>query len=96
MFKAESARANVMNHQQKISKKVLETVSQLAERFGNDIAYRSDLGYTTAEYAPYTVENFPIDGTIDMAKDLFEKIFKENGYTVLLNNPMDNTLKVQW
>ena len=96
MINAETAKANVITFQAQFIAKVQAAVDELLETMSKSIEFHSRQGFTVAEYCPYTSSRFPCDKAKEEAQKMFDKTFKEYGYTVLVNNIEKNVLKIQW
>ena len=96
MINAETAKANVISYHAQFIAKVQAVVDEILEAMGKSIEFHSKSGLTTAEFCPYASSRFPCDKAKEEAQKMFEKTFKEYGYTILVNNIEKNILKIQW
>lgn len=96
MISAESAKANVITFQTQFIAKVQTVVDESLEAMGKSIEFHSKSGLTTAEFCPYASSRFPCDKAKEEAQKMFDKTFKEYGYTILVNSIEKNILKIQW
>jgi len=45
---------------------------------------------------PYEKSQFTTDFELQVASEIFENAFRENGYTIIQNNISQNSLKIKW
>lgn len=96
MIKASEARINVINYENALYRQVAIKVNEVLETVSRSIEFHSQNGINTLEFMPYEISRFSSWHNMEIAKEVFEKILKENGYTIILNNPNDNILKITW
>jgi len=96
MISATEARANVIFHEHEIFNNVAIIADELLDTMSNSIEFHSQNGYESAEFMPYRDSRFSTDYMMKTASEIFEKVFKENGYTVVVNDWQNNRLKIAW
>lgn len=96
MISAAEARANVNSHEQEIFNTVAIVADELLDTMSNSIEFHSKNGYESAEFMPYRDSRFSTEYMQRLASDIFEKEFNENGYTILINDWVNNRLKIAW
>lgn len=96
MIKATEAAQNVINFTAARYSKVKEVVLAVAEEMSASIEFHSKNGINTIDFMPYTTSRFPSDYEMNLASDMFETLFEDNGYTVLQNDISLNSLKIKW
>ena len=96
MISANEARANVAAHEQAIFNNVAIIADELLDTMSNSIEFHSQNGFESAEFMPYRDSRFSTDYMMKTASEIFERVFTENGYDVLINDWKNNRLKIAW
>ena len=96
MINATTAAQNVINYEIERYHKIEELCNAALEEMGASIEYHSQRGIETLDFTPYQKSRFISDYAMQTAHDIFEKVFKENGYTVEHNDISRNSLKIKW
>ena len=96
MIKAEEARANINFYRAEEYRKVQEKVIPVIETISESIVFHSKNGFDHLDFTPYSRSHFPSNRELMIASEIFDRILKENGYKITLNNWNDNILKIQW
>lgn len=96
MISAQEARQNVINKEIADYRAVEKKVTDFLNDIDASIQFHSQNGFTEIEFTPYTDSRFPSIHHKGLAKEIFDRILKQNGYTIAVNNIEDNILKVQW
>lgn len=96
MISAQEARQNVINKTIADCCVVEKKVTDFLNDMDASIQFHSRNGITEIEFTPYTDSRFPSIHYKELAKEIFNRILKQNGYTIAVNNIEINILKVQW
>lgn len=96
MISAQEARQNVINKEFADYRIVETTVMEVLTEMDAAIQFHSQHGMTEIDFFPYTNSHFPSAHFMELAKDIFDRVLKRNGYTITVNNIETNVLKVQW
>lgn len=96
MISAAAAAQNVLNYEIERYHKVEELCNAALEEMEASIEYHSRNGFSTLDFTPYQKSRFTNNYAMQTAHDIFEKVFKENGYTVEHNDISLNSLKITW
>lgn len=96
MITATEASRNVINHAAQRYAKVKEKAMTLLEEMSASIEFHSKSGIDTIDFTPYKNSLFLTEYDLTIASDIFETVFKENGYTIIRNDISQNSLKIKW
>lgn len=96
MISAQEARQNVINKEIADYRIVEKKVTEFLNDMDASIQFHSQNGITEIEFTPYEDSRFPSIRYKVFAKEIFDRILKQNGYTISANNIEINILKVQW
>lgn len=96
MISAATAAQNVLNYEIERYHKVEELCNAALEEMEASIEYHSRNGFSALDFTPYQKSRFTNNYAMQTAHDIFEKVFKENGYTVEHNDISLNSLKITW
>ena len=96
MINAETAAKNVMDYNVKFYSAVEATTNEVLESMSKAIEFCSKGGLKSATFMPYTNSRYSNDRAKQIAKTIFEKVFKENGYTISENEISYNVLTIEW
>ena len=96
MIKASEARANVINHETELYNNVKTIADEILDAMSKSIEFHSQNGFESAEFMPYRDSRFSSEYMQRVASEIFEQVFTENGYKVVRNDWVNNTLKVTW
>ncbi len=96
MITAQEAKKNVEVYETALFQKTRDRVITQLEDMGKSIKFHSQNGIRQLTFNPYDKSLFPSYKMLDMARNIFGAILKQNGYTVVENDCRKNFLKVQW
>lgn len=96
MINAATAAQNVLNYKAERYHKIEALCNVALEEMEASIEYHSQHGISTLDFTPYQKSRFTGDYAMQTAHDIFEKVFKENGYTIEHNDISRNSLKIKW
>lgn len=96
MISAETARHNVNQYEIEIYQQTETKVLELIDTMSKSIEYHSRNGFDCLNFAPYEKTRFTSDHVMNIAHEIFRKIFEANGYKIICNDVAKNILKVQW
>lgn len=96
MISAKEARQNVINKEITDYHVVEKKVTDFLNDMDASIQFHSRNGITEIEFTPYANSRFPSIRYKELAKEIFDRILKQNGYIIAVNNIEINVLKVQW
>ena len=85
-----------MDYNVKFYNAVEITTNEVLESMSKAIEFSSKSGLSSATFMPYTNSRYPCDRAKEIAKTIFEKVFKENGYTISENEISYNVLTIRW
>ena len=96
MISAKEARQNVISKIAADYRAVEKEVTDFLDEMSTSIQFHSRNGFTEIEFTPYADSRFPSIRYKELAKEIFDRILKQNGYTIAVNNIEINILKIQW
>lgn len=96
MINAATAAQNVRNYEIERYNKIKELCNAALNEMDASIEYHSRNGFDSLDFTPYQRSRFTNDYAMQTAHDIFEKVFKENGYTIEHNDISLNSLKIKW
>ena len=96
MITAREARNNVINHEAKVYQAVAQKTKELIEIMGKSIEIHSENGIDHIDFTPFNKSRFPSYHELEIASQILEQMFKDNGYKVTRNSWSDNIFTVQW
>lgn len=96
MISAETAKANVINHQATLFTEVTTIVTKILVDMSNSIEFHSKNGLSSVGFAPYTSSRFSSDRAKEIAHEQFKKAFETAGYEIITNDVERNELTVKW
>lgn len=96
MITAQEAKKNVEAYETALFHKTNNCVMAQLEDMGKSIEFHSQNGIRQLTFSPYDKSLFPSYEMLDMARNIFDTILKQNGYNVVENDCRNNFLKVQW
>lgn len=96
MINAREARQNVINKEMNDYRTAETRVIEFLDEMSDNIQFYSQNGITEIAFAPYIDSRFPDANLKELAKKIFDRILKQNGYTIMANSIEINILKVQW
>jgi len=96
MITAQEAKKNVELYEVALYQKTLDGAMTQLDTMSTIIEFHSKNGKRQIVFTPYDKSRFPSSEMLDMARNIFDSILKQNGYTVVENDYQKNLLKVQW
>lgn len=96
MITAADAALNVINYHYTQYCLVEATVNETLPAMSGAIEFHSKSGFKSATFMPYTNSRFSSAKEKEIAKEIFENIFTEHGYTIEENDISRNILTIRW
>lgn len=96
MIKANEAKKNVNEYQEKVFLETQEKVNEFVELMSESIEFHSKNGFDEITFTPYDFSRFSSVDMMEMASSIFQAILMTNGYEIVTNNWQKNILKVRW
>lgn len=96
MINATEARTNVINFEMEQYNNAKAIADEILDTMSQSIEFHSKNGLDTLEFAPYDRSRFTSYSWLQTASDIFEKVLKENGYEIIKNDWINNSLKIKW
>jgi len=96
MITAAEAKKNVEAYETALFQKTCDGVMTQLDTMSAIIEFHSRNGKRQTVFTPYDKSLFPSSEMLNMARNIFDSILKQNGYTIIENDCQKNLLKVQW
>ncbi len=96
MISAETARQNINKYETAIYQQTETKALEIIETMSKSIEYHSRNGFDCLDFMPYEKTRFTSNHTMNIAHDIFQKIFETNGFEILCNDITKNILRVRW
>ena len=96
MINATEARSNIAKYENEILANVQAKVEAIVEKMSDTIKFNSENGLDFASFSPYEKSRFTCTQTMECAKQMFQKLFKDAGYTIIENCYTKNSLIIKW